>query len=127
MKVTIQQLLNYFEFYEAIKSAELPIKLAYKLHKINQCIEPELIFYRDQLNALIQKYGEKDKNGEYVMNDDESGIKVSDENAILVQKELVALQEMEVDMIDCHISIDDFPDTNITLQSFHKIAPFIKD
>jgi len=77
--------------------AEEPVsvKLAYKMMKFIKASSDEGAFYNEKIRGVIEKYGEKDADGNLVIQD--NGVKVRDEYIAECQTEISAIEETDVE------------------------------
>lgn len=125
MKISIAENLAFNSSYNTIRNEKMPIKLAYKLSKINSSVEENQKFYQDQLNKIIDTYGERDENGKYVTTDDGQGVKVADANTLKVREEINSLLELEVTVPDITLDLEELGSINMTPQDMQGFLPFI--
>lgn len=127
MKVKITDVLNFTDFYISVKERKMSIKTAYKLTKLATAIEAEADFYREKLQSIIQEYGMKDDDGNFVPTEDGTGIKLIEGKEVECGQAMNELQTLEADLPDITFSAADFDGVEITLEEFGTIAPFVVD
>ena len=95
MNIKAKQLMDSVDVLKRITDTIMPISLSYKLAKNIMKIEEELVILNKEKQKLIDKYGEKDEDGN--IKSDESGrIKILDISAWMV--EYSALEDLEIDI-----------------------------
>lgn len=95
MNIKAKQLMDSVDVLKRITDTNMPISLSYKLAKNIMKIEEELVILNKEKQKLIDKYGEKDEDGN--IKSDESGrIKILDISAWTV--EYSALEDLEIDI-----------------------------
>lgn len=127
MKVKIADVLNFTDFYISVKERKMSVKTAYKLTKLATAIEVESDFYREKLQSIIQEYGMKDEDGNFVPTEDGTGIRLVEGKEMECGQAMNELQALEADLPDITFSAADFDGVEITLEEFSTIAPFIAD
>lgn len=70
MKIKNEVLVNSIGVLSKLTNMELPIKLSYALSKNITKIDRELEVYNKERQKLIEKYGEKDKEGKLKTKED---------------------------------------------------------
>ena len=55
-----------------ISTKEMPIKLSYKFSKLLTSVNTEFEFYQKKVSEILQKYGQKDDKGEFIIKDGSS-------------------------------------------------------
>lgn len=124
MKLTMNQAMAIKNILGKIADANLPIKTSYKIMKIVSIIEVEEKFFNQKLAALIEKYGEKNDNGEYVYVDD-SNIKIVEDLRVDCEKEIKELQDLEIEIPDYKFTLIDFNEANFTPREVFMLEPFL--
>lgn len=106
MKIELYKAMNYKSLYESVKSKKMPFKTSYNFRKLAESSDKANEFYNAELTKLIEEYGEKDENGEYVLSDDKTAIQIQPER----------LQECQVRMNELSITEVDMPDVSFTFE-----------
>lgn len=97
---------------------ELPLTAKYYLIKIyNILAEEEEIVY-SLYKELKDKYGEEDI---------ENGIKIKEEYAEEVAKQIAEFNEEVITLPDVRFNLSDFEDSNLTWEQLSALVPFIKE
>lgn len=63
LNLSNERIVNTINALSKLNNAQLPIKVAYAISKNVNKIESELKFYNAEKAKLVNKYGEKDKEG----------------------------------------------------------------
>lgn len=108
MNLTFTQMNKIIDVYnEKIKNLDasnISIQTSIKFAKLLQEFEIYQNTYNQRLNSIIQKYGEKDENGNFVyLNEEHTIIKWMSGVSVSANKELQELYNFELD-----INIDPF-------------------
>lgn len=111
MKLSNQQLVNSIGVLNKLTNMELPIKLSYELSKNIIKVDKELEVYNKERQKLINKYAEKDEEGNLKTNEDGTVRILDIENW---NNDLKDLLEIETN-VDVHlIDLDDI-NTNVNI------------
>ena len=78
MKMKMYEIRAFENFYKEIKEKKMPLRVAYKLNKLFQETQKSTVFYDENLNKIIEKFGEKDEDGNFVPTKDGTGIKIQE-------------------------------------------------
>lgn len=127
MQLKMQDILNFSDFYNSVKTQKITMKTAYRLAQLAKAIETELQFYREKLQAIITEYGEKDENGQPVPTEDGGGIKLrpgSEQECVAAMQEL---QELEITLPDIKFNIEDFGSIELSVENISAILPFVEE
>jgi hypothetical protein len=83
-----------------LQSANLPLKVAFKLRGVVKAIEKELATYEETRQAALQKYGQKGEDGKLLTNEDEiKSVKFESEEMFKkFLEELGELSKVEVEI-----------------------------
>ena len=68
MKFTNQELLNNIGALRSVAQKQLPVKISYAIAKNISKVDSELKIYNKERQKLVDKYAEKDKNGQPKIN-----------------------------------------------------------
>ena len=127
MQLKMQDILNFSDFYNSVKTQKITMKTAYRLAQLAKTIETELQFYREKLQAIIAEYGEKDENGQPIPTEDGGGIKLrpgSEQECVAAMQEL---QELEITLPDIKFNIEDFGSIELSVENISAILPFVEE
>ncbi len=110
----LQQLINSESSLRKLLETPLPVKVAYKISKLVNKIQPELTIFNEQRDKLIKELGEHDK--------EKDTYTVQPKNMAKFTEEITKLTEIEVDLgfgegKDVEkISVDDLGDIKVAPQ-----------
>lgn len=99
MKLSNEKLVNSIGVLSKLTNMELPIKLSYAFSKNITKIDRELTAYNKERQKLIEKYGEKDKEGKLKTKEDGT-INIIDIDSF--NKDLKEILEIETE-VDIHV------------------------
>ncbi|WP_394896489.1 hypothetical protein [Clostridium paraputrificum] len=99
MKISNERLVNSVEVLSKVTNLELPIKLSYAFSKNITKIDTELKAYNVERAKLLNKYGEKDKEGNLKQNE-KGEVNILDRENF--NKEIAELLQCESE-IDIHL------------------------
>lgn len=100
MILTNREMVTFLNSVGIIKEMVLPVKASYAISKNIKKIEKEIEVYNEERAKLLDKYGEKDENGNLVVSE-EQNIKIAPENVEKWNKDLSELLDIEVE-VDIH-------------------------
>lgn len=127
MKIKMAKILDLRDIYEKIKTQSLPITTTYKISKLFTSINSETEFYQTQLNSIIQEYGKKDENGQFILTEDKQGVQVEADKISEAQAKIVELHNLEVDLPDITFSLPELEKIELSVEEFNSLLPFIED
>ena len=124
MKITIYQLISTLEIEKDLSTQKLPIQVVYNLSKIFARAHDELKFYQEKLQEILKQYGEKDDKGNLVFLENDS-ISIQKDKIDECQKEILDLQNLEVEMPNYTIPLKSLDSVKISLNEISALMPFI--
>lgn len=126
MVISMQQLLNFSEVYNQLKTVEFSINVAYQLSCLNLSIKPQLEFYYNHMRALAQEYAERDASGQPVYWQ-ENEIQISKERANECLQKTQDLIKLQVEIPDVYFKLSDFGEIKLTPEQLEALIPFVKN
>ena len=127
MKVLMNEILAFQQFYEKIKDEHFPMKTAYKFMKFFKRVDEELTFYQKQIVQISEDYGERDSEGNLVLLEDNQSIKIQKEKIEECQKKLDELLNIETEIDEITFSLDELETLNLSLSDLQLIEKFITE
>lgn len=85
---------------------KMPVKTSYKIMKIIKAIEEEEVFFASKMQEIINEYGEKDENGNYIQTG-ENSIKIKDGKIEECNAKINELNSIEIKIPDYKISLEE--------------------
>ena len=127
MKLQLQTILNFSQFYPHTATVKLPIKTAYKISRLSKAIEDEVTFYQTKFREILSVYCQVDENGNYVPTADGQGFKIIEGKEAECNQAMIDLHQLEIELPDITFAIDEFDGMELTLKELDGIMPFIVD
>ena len=124
--MNISDVLNFPSFYEYIKKEKMDIKTAYILTLIKKEVDFHLEFYQTELNEILSKYAQKDKNGNYIKTPDNLGISILPNCQEDCKKEVQDLLNLEITYSAPYLELSNFDNLKISPELLESILPFMK-
>lgn len=107
---------------------KLPIKVSYKFTRFFNELEVETKFFNDTLQKLIEEYGKKDEDGNYIYTDDKQGIKIQDDKFQECMDKIDELNKLEVNLTYTpEFTLDELEPLNLEMKYISLLLPYIKD
>ena len=114
MKVKCGIIYNAFQTVMEFSEKTMPVKLAGKFLRLSNDLSKELEFINKQRQTIIEKYGKKDENGQLIVENDMVTFE-NDEISQKAQEELNELSDLEVEIVDRHITEEELEAAGIEL------------
>lgn len=128
MILTNREMVTFLNSVGIIKEMALPVKASYAIAKNIKKIEKEIEVYNEERAKLLDKYGEKDEEGNLVVSE-EQNIKIVPENVEKWNKDLNELLDIEVE-VDIHklkFSVLEESGTVMSISGIHSIDFMLED
>ena len=116
------------EIRNLLVDQKLPIKVSYKLTRFFNELEGETKFFNDKLQKLIEDYGKKDENGNYIYTDDKQGVKIQEDKFQECMDKIDELNKLEVNLSYIpEFTLDELEPLNLEMKYISLLLPYIKD
>lgn len=124
IKIKLGELVNSTEVLQKLSQTELKAKLSWAVTKLLKAADKEMQDFNEARMNLIQKYGEKDENGELIT-DENKNCKIPEAGLQEFSAELNELVETEIEINVNPLNIDDLEDKEFTPAEMAILEPFI--
>lgn len=125
MKLTIKDLVLFYNLYDQIKDRAPSIKTAYKMNKIYERAAQEQIFVQEQQQKIAEKYAQRDEKGNLILTDDKTDILVEPSKMNECKKALRELVEIEVELPDYSFTLDELEPLKLSINDLQPLMNFI--
>lgn len=125
MKLTIKDLVLFYNLYDQIKDRAPSIKTAYKMNKIYERAAQEQTFIQEQQQKIAEKYAQRDEKGNLILTDDKTDILVEPSKMNECKKALHELVEIEVELPDYSFTLDELEPLKLSINDLHSLMNFI--
>jgi hypothetical protein len=124
-RMKLYQLVESNDSLKKLNTAEgLPFKTALSIARDIKNIEEVLQVYENKRKELVNKYGEKDENGELVIKDD--SVKLTDRAAFVNEFNALAMEDVDIEIKK--ISVDDLENvTSLTPSDINNISFLLEE
>jgi len=125
--MTINQIESLYTTLKIISEKELPIFTSYKIAKVLSQLESDYEFYTKKLRKIIEKYGEKDEEGNPIIENDH--VRINPDFLKLAEDELAELNQIESDPLSFTFTLKELEDTGlkITPSQLQVLLPIIEE
>lgn len=127
MKTTMLKVLDLRDLFTKINAQPLPVSTAYKLSKLFAAVKSEGDFYSTHLDSIIEEYGQKDDNGQYILTEDKTGVRIDQDKISEVEQKLQELWSIEVELPDVKFKLSELEKIELTVSEFNNLMPFIEE
>lgn len=111
MKLSNRKIIENINALRMISQKQLPVKISYFVAKNMAKIERELKIYDQERKKLLEKYAEKDEDGQFIVED--GNIKIADIDNW--NRDIKELLDIEVDVKIHKLKLEDLLNANIDI------------
>ena len=124
MKVKCGIIFNALQTIMELAEKPMKVSLAGKFLRLSDDLQKESNYIDKQRREILMKYGEKDENGELIV--ENGNVKLLEGTIDLAQNDLNELSDLEVEIPDRMITEEDLEasDLQLTLSQLGKIREF---
>lgn len=128
MKVKSAIIVNGLQTILSLAEKPMPVSLAAKMLRLANDLNKENDLIEKQRRLILEKYGDKDEQGQLVINNGNVSFKENN-NLQAAQNELNELANLEVEIIDRNITEDELIKANLelTLNQLSVLQNFIQE
>ncbi len=126
MKMSILLQLNQLK--PKITNHTMPIKTTYKFTRLFKEIDENVEFFNKTLSDLLNNYGQKDENGEYILTEDGNGVKIKEDKYDECLEKINELNALEANLIYQPIfKIEELENLELSMNELELLMPFIEE
>ena len=122
------EVFQVLEIRNLLVDQRLPIRVSYKFTRFFNELENEAKFFNDTLQKLIEEYGKKDEEGNYIYTEDKQGVKIQDDKFQECMDKIDELNKLEVNLTYIpEFTLDELEPLNLEMKYIDLLLPYIKD
>jgi hypothetical protein len=111
-----------------IMDKKLPIKTSYKFTRFFEELEKESKYFNDTFQNLIDEYGEKDENGEYILTEDKKGVQIKKEKLQECMDKINELNDIEVHLeYEPKFTLEELDGLDLEMKYISLLMPYISE
>ena len=126
IKVKLNDIVNATETFNKIIQQSFKGSLAFKIARLVRELDKEMQTFNAEKQKIIQKYGEKDENGELIV-DKKGLVKFDKTNLKEINEEFNSLLNTELEINADKLPMDSIDNFEITPQEMLQIEIFFED
>lgn len=127
MTLKMSEIVSLKGTCENLKEQKASVKTAYKISKALTAIEKEFEFYQNKFSEIIAEFSEKDENGQPILINDGTGVKIAPENREETQKRLIELENVDVELNIKPLSLDELEGLEISISDMQNLSSIIEE
>ena len=125
IKIKLSDIVNATETFNKIMQQSFKGSLAFKIARLARELDKEMQTFNEERQKIIQKYGNKDENGELII-DENGNIKFDNANIEEINQEFNSLLETELEINADKLPMDSIDNFEITPQEMLNIEVFFE-
>lgn len=125
IEMTLKTLINSVESLQKLSNKNLKAKTAFVVAKLIQAADIEVNNFNDARIMLINKYGEKDDNGNLIA-DANNNVKIIKDDIERFNTELSELLNTPITINATKITLNELDELEFTPQDIIQLEPFIE-
>lgn len=125
--VTLRDAVNNTDILRQLSTMTLKGRTAYDVGKLLKRLEDELNLFTETRTNLINRYANKDENGELVIDPETQEYKFTEENMRAFVDEINAVLDREIEINANKIKLDDLGETTFTPMQMMALEAFIEE
>jgi len=125
IKIKLSNVVNATETFNKIMQQSFKGSLAFKIARLARELDKEMQTFNEERQKIIQKYGNKDENGELII-DENGNVKFDNANIEEINQEFNSLLETELEINADKLPMDSIDNFEITPQEMLNIEIFFE-
>lgn len=123
----LYEILHLKPLFDSLREQKLPIKTVYKMKKIEEILDKEIEFYQTEFAKIIQDFGKKGEDGNFIFSEDQASIAIIDGKEEECQKAVTELQLIEVMLPEIKFSLEELDGLSLDLNDMGILMSFIEE
>ena len=124
----IANLIKLNQLKSKFINVKMPIKTTYKFTRLFKEIEEQVEFFNTTLSDLIEEYGQKDENGNYILTDDQNGVKIQEDKYEECMSKINELNNLEVNLDYIpNFTLEELDNLELSIEEMVLLMPFITE
>jgi len=125
IKIKLSDVVNATETFNKIMQQSFKGSLAFKIARLARELDKEMQTFNEERQKIIQKYGNKDENGELII-DKNGNVKFDNTKLEEINQEFNSLLETELEINADKLPMDSIDNFEITPQEMLNIEVFFE-
>ena len=125
IKIKLNDVVNATETFNKIMQQSFKGSLAFKIARLARELDTEMKTFNEERQKIIQKYGNKDENGELII-DENGNVKFDNADIEEINQDFSSLLETELEINADKLPMDSIDNFEITPQEMLGIEIFFE-
>lgn len=120
--------IEYLNIRDTLINKKLPIKTSYKFSRFFNQLENEAKFFNETLQKIVDEYGQRDENGEFIITSDKQGVKIKEDKLEECMGKIDELSNVEVHLeYEPVFSLDELEGLDLEMKYINLLMPYISE
>ena len=124
----LAETFNFLELRNKITDKKMSIKTIYKFTRFFNQLESESKFFNETLQSIINIYGQRDENGEFILTDNGQGVKIKEDKFNECMEKVKELNELEIQLSYIpKFTLDELEGLELDFKEMELLIPYIEE
>ena len=123
----LNQLTSLRDTLAKVANQSLPFTTAYRINRLVHGLDESWTFFTESMNALIQQYGQKDAEGNFVYAEDGQSIMLIPDKIAEANLKMMELGQVEANLPDITFTPEEFSKVELSAWEVEALMEFIKE
>lgn len=120
--------IEYLNIRDTLINKKLPIKTSYKFSRFFNQLENEAKFFNETLQKIVDEYGQRDENGEFILTSDKQGVKIKEDKLEECMSKIDELSNVEAHLeYEPVFSLDELEGLDLEMKYIDLLMPYISE
>lgn len=124
----LSETFEFLDLRNRIIDKRLPLKTSYKLTKFFNQLESESKYFNEELQKIVDEYGQRDENGDFILTTDKNGVKIKEGLYNECMAKIDELSNIEVHLdYEPRFSLEELEDLDLEIKYTNLLIPYIEE
>ncbi len=124
----LAETFNFLQLRNKIIDKKMPIKTVYKFTRFFNQLESESKFFNETLQSIIDVYGQRDEDGEFILTDNGQGVKIKEDKFNECMEKVKELNEVETQLSYIpKFTLDELEGLELDFKEMELLIPYIEE
>ena len=120
----IYKLIQVREELLTLSREKLKLRSSFNIAKFLSMTERDASFFQEKVVELITKYGVRDSNGKFIMEENNTSVQIDPAYIVICEQELAEINNYEIDVPELKIYYSDLPE-GLSVTTLFNIMDYI--
>lgn len=124
----MSELFQLTQLKTKIENTKMSIKTTYKFTRLFKEAEEHINFFNNTLADLIKEYGQKDEEGNFVLTENQNGVKIREDKYDECMKKVQELNELDPELTYIpSFTLEELDNLELSIEELNTLMPFIEE